>query len=115
MKYLRKNVIKPWGGFCDLVEQKNKWHLKIISVKKGHRLSLQSHQSRSEFWIIVEGKIKAQKNKKTYLLASQDYIFIKKEEQHRLTALVDAIIVEISFGSHKENDIIRFADDYGRR
>ena len=114
MKRLNNITKRPWGNFCDLAENKGKWHLKAITIKKGQRLSLQKHIKRSELWIVVEGKIQAQKGHKIYILTSPKSIFIEKKEIHRVKALTNAIIVEISFGFHNEKDIVRLADDYGR-
>lgn len=114
MRKLHNIVNKPWGRFYDFAESKGKWRLKLLVIKKGKRLSLQKHVKRSEFWIVVEGRVQVQKGNNIYKLSSQKTIFIEKEEKHRIKALTDAVIVEVSFGSHRERDIIRFADDYGR-
>ena len=114
MKRLNNITKKPWGEFCDLAESKGKWHLKVIAIKKGRRLSLQRHIKRSEFWIVAEGKVQVKKGNKTYILNSQKSIFIKKKESHRIKALTNSVVVEISFGFHDEKDIERLADDYGR-
>ena len=114
MKILKNITKKPWGKFYDFAESKGKWHLKALSIKKGHRLSLQKHSKRSEFWIVAEGKIRVQKGDKKRVLVQQKIIFIKKQELHRIEALTDTIIIELSFGCHDERDIIRFKDDYGR-
>ncbi len=105
---------KPWGKFYDFAESRGKWHLKTLLIKKGHRLSLQKHLKRSEFWIVAEGKVRIQKGNKNSVLTSQKTIFVKKRELHRIEALTNAVIVEVSFGKHKEDDIKRIADDYGR-
>lgn len=114
IKQLHNIVRKPWGKFYDFAESKGKWHLKVLLIKKGHRLSLQKHAKRSEFWIVAQGKIKIQKNGKWRTLTPQKTIFIKKRELHRIEALTDGIVIEVSFGDHDEKDIIRLADDYGR-
>ncbi|MBI2632958.1 MAG: phosphomannose isomerase type II C-terminal cupin domain [Parcubacteria group bacterium] len=115
MKILKNITRKPWGAFYDLAEKKQRWHLKILVIKKGQRLSLQTHTHRSELWIVAEGKAKVQKGNKVFIVTPQKSIFIEKKEKHHIAALTDAVIlVEISFGNHKEKDITRFADDYGR-
>jgi len=115
MHRLSKIVKKPWGSFHDLAEEKGKWHLKIIKVKKGHRLSLQKHKLRSEFWIVAEGKVNIQKGyKKSLKLGAGETVAFKKSELHRLTGITDAVIIELSFGRHEEKDITRLADDYNR-
>ena len=88
MRILKNITRKPWGKFYDFAESKEKWHLKILLIKKGHRLSLQKHAKRSEFWIVAEGKVKIQKNEKWRVLTSQKPIFIKRREFHRLEALI---------------------------
>jgi len=114
MKQLQNIVRKPWGKFYDFAESKGKWHLKLLFVKKGHLLSLQKHAERSEFWIVAEGKVRVQKGTKKKILTSQKTLFIKKRELHRIEGLTDAVIIEVTFGKHEENDIKRIADDYGR-
>jgi len=114
MKRLSKIVKKPWGAYYDLAEEKGKWHLKVIKVKKGQRLSLQKHKLRSEFWIVVEGKVRIQKNSKSLILKTGDTISFNRQEAHRLEGITKATIIEISFGQHEEKDIVRFEDDYGR-
>lgn len=114
MKRLNNLTHKPWGRFYDLAEDKGKWHLKLLIVKKGQQLSLQRHARRHEFWIIAEGKVQAQKGGKMHILSPQKSIHIQKNEIHRIKALTNAVIVELSFGFHKERDIFRLKDDYGR-
>lgn len=114
MKILKNITIKPWGKFYDLAQEHQKWHLKILAIKKGQRLSLQRHRHRSEFWVVAEGKIRVQKNRRVLALAPSESVVIKKNEPHRIEALTNAIVIELSFGRHKETDIMRLADDYGR-
>ncbi len=114
MKKLNKDVEKPWGGYYDMAEETGKWHLKVIEVKKGQRLSLQKHQMRSEFWVIADGEAKIQKDEETLTLKTGDTIAFKKEEAHRAEGITDTTIIEVTFGEHDEDDITRLADDYGR-
>ncbi|MBI2660794.1 mannose-6-phosphate isomerase, partial [Candidatus Woesearchaeota archaeon] len=48
-------VEKPWGRFIQYTHNE-KATVKIIEVKPGGILSLQSHRKRKEFWVILEGK-----------------------------------------------------------
>ena len=114
MKKLKNITHKPWGKFYDFAEERKKWHLKILAIKKGGRLSLQLHANRSELWVVAEGKARVQKGNKIFTLIPQKLIFIKKKEMHRIVALTDVVIVELSFGNHDERDITRLADNYGR-
>lgn len=98
-----------------MAEEGGKWHLKVIKVKKGRRLSLQKHKLRSELWIVAEGKAKVQVADKVRKVKVGDVAVIKKGEAHRLEGITDATIVEVSIGRHDEKDIVRLADDFGRK
>lgn len=114
IKQLRNIVRKPWGEFYNFAESSGKWHLKALVIKKGHRLSLQKHAKRSEFWIVAEGKVNVQKGRESRVLTPRKTVFIKKQELHRIEAVTNAVVIELSFGEHEESDIKRIADDYDR-
>lgn len=110
---------RPWGGFENLKTGKN-WHIKTIDVLKGKRLSLQSHKSRDELWIALEGngiaEVENLETKKIikHILSPLTKVFIPKTAKHRLSGVSKLKIVEISFGRFDENDIRRYEDDFGR-
>ena len=43
-------VSKPWGSF-QVIEEGEKYMVKKITVKPKGKLSLQSHEHRSEHWV----------------------------------------------------------------
>ena len=47
-------VNKPWGSY-QILDEGKKHTLKKIIVNPGDKLSLQSHDHRSEHWLIAEG------------------------------------------------------------
>lgn len=110
---------RPWGGFENLKTGKN-WHIKIIDVLKGKRLSLQSHKLRDELWTVLEGQgealVENLESRKifSHKLKTGDKVFIPKGAKHRLVAISTLKIAEISFGKFDENDITRYEDDFGR-
>jgi mannose-6-phosphate isomerase-like protein (cupin superfamily) len=114
MRKLKNISIKPWGKYLNLVEEKDKWHLKIIILKKDQRLSLQKHKLRTERWVVVEGKVKAEIGKEVFTLSPNETVVIKKSQIHRMKAITDSVVIEVTFGTHKEKDIERIEDDYGR-
>lgn len=71
-------------------------------------------------WITLSGQgeafIENLENQKIYnhKLKEGDKVFIPKGTKHRLAAVSDLKIVEISFGKFDENDVIRYEDDFGR-
>lgn len=107
-----KSVSKPWGSFKLLIQSK-KITIKIISINAGNRTSLQLHEKRSEKWYVLEG-IGIGTLEKEYPLKVNDEMFIPVKTPHRLEAITDLIILEISYGDFDESDIIRLDDDYSR-
>ncbi len=108
-----KMVKKPWGSYQTLEKNKNYW-LKKLFVKKGEELSLQSHKNREEFWVLLKGEIKAQKNNDFKILKIGDSLKIEKNEKHRIIGIENSVVFEVALGQPQENDIIRYEDKYGR-
>jgi mannose-1-phosphate guanylyltransferase/mannose-6-phosphate isomerase len=109
-------VIRPWGFFNVLEEQKN-FKVKKIVVNPYSCLSLQSHAHRSEHWVVIEGRAKIiNKNEITNLRKNQS-TYIPKNTKHQLTNPTKNIleIIEIQTGDYLgEDDIRRYGDKYGR-
>lgn len=108
----------PWGSWIVLDDSLNHKVKKFI-VKPGHRLSYQSHQQRSEFWFIVQGKAEVTLNDQVQHLVKGQAITIPQGAKHRIANQTensqDLIVVEIQLGTYfGEDDIERFEDDYGR-
>ena len=110
---LDTTVKKPWGMY-KVLELGHKHWIKKLFVKKGHKLSLQSHTDRSEIWTVLSGSIVAVKGNKTLKLEEGDFIKIERGEKHRITGSEDSWILEVAFGKVREDDIVRYEDDYGR-
>ncbi|MEN4006530.1 MAG: phosphomannose isomerase type II C-terminal cupin domain [Methanobacteriaceae archaeon] len=108
-----KFVERPWGGYLVLEKYPDYW-LKKIFIDKGEQLSLQSHRNRYEIWIVLQGKIRVQKNDAFFILQKGDYLKINENEKHRLYGLSSAVVLEAAFGQPREEDIIRYEDKYGR-
>ena len=110
---LKTTVLKPWGMYKILELDQKHW-IKKLFVKKGQRLSLQSHKDRAEIWIVLSGSIVAIKGNKTLKLKEGDLIKIERGEKHRITGSEDSWILETAFGKVREEDIFRYEDDFGR-
>ena len=109
-------VYRPWGTFETLNEGPN-FKVKRISVKPGGRLSLQSHQYRSEHWVVVKGHAHVIINNVEHLLSINQSIDIPLQAKHRLENRDDdeLEIIEIQTGTYLgEDDIKRYEDYYGR-
>jgi len=109
-------VEKPWGSFEILKSGKN-FLLKKIFVKPGGILSLQSHEHRSEHWIVAEGEAEVTINDDITQLKENENIFIPKGAVHRMAnrSNNDLILIEMWYGEElDENDIKRYEDIYNR-
>lgn len=109
---------RPWGSYtildgADYIGYK----VKRINVYPGMRLSLQSHNKRSEHWVIVKGRGKVQLNDTFREVVSNDIIYIPKEALHRIENIGndELVFIETQVGEYLgEDDIIRYSDDFGR-
>ena len=109
-------VNKPWGSF-EILDQGNKYTIKKIIVDPGGQLSLQSHQHRSEHWLIAEGNAEVIIDKNIYKLKENEKIFIPQGAKHRLINCYKKklVVIEMWFGDIlDENDIKRYEDIYKR-
>ena len=107
---------KPWGSFEKLKSGK-KFLVKKIFVKPGGVLSLQSHEYRSEHWIVAQGEAEVTIDKKVINLKENENIFIPKGAIHRMANRKDRdlVIIEMWYGDNlDENDIKRYEDIYER-
>ena len=110
----RQAVEKPWGKF-DQFTLNEASTVKVITVKKGQALSLQTHEHRSEFWRVLKGDPIIQIGDTIVEAFPGDEFMIHKKEAHRITAKAeDSEILEIAFGDFDEEDIVRLEDNYGR-
>ena len=110
-------VNKPWGSF-EILDNGDKYTIKKIIVNSGGQLSLQSHQHRSEHWLIAQGVAEVTIDKNTYNLKENEKIFIPQGAKHRLANWdkKKLVVIEMWFGDIlDENDIKRYEDIYGRK
>ena len=107
---------KPWGSF-EILKSGKKFLVKKIFVKPGGVLSLQSHEHRSEHWIVAEGEAEVTIDKKVINLKENESIFVPKGAIHRMANRKDRdlVIIEMWYGDNlNEKDIKRYEDIYER-
>lgn len=114
---MKSIVLKPWGSY-QVLEESSKYTIKRIIVSPGGKLSLQSHQHRSEHWIIVNGIAEVTLNDNFKLLNTNENIFIPYKTKHRLAnnQSEDLVVIEVWYGDYlNEDDIVRYEDIYDRK
>jgi mannose-1-phosphate guanylyltransferase len=111
-----REVFRPWGKY-ESIDQGDNYQVKRITVNPGAKLSDQLHNHRSEHWVVVNGKAKVRNGDNIFELTENESTFIPVGTIHSLENIgeSDLEIIEVQTGSYLgEDDIIRFADRYGR-
>jgi mannose-1-phosphate guanylyltransferase/mannose-6-phosphate isomerase len=109
-------VQRPWGSFI-VLEEGPTYKIKKITVDPAHSLSLQTHQHRSEHWVVVRGTAEVTKGEETFTVNTNQSTYIAIGERHRLANLTTEPleIIEVQNGELvSEEDIVRIDDPYGR-
>ena len=107
---------RPWGWFESLVINPG-YQVKRLHVYPGAALSLQSHQHRSEHWVVVSGEASVVRDDETFVLAKNESVYIHMGQVHRLSnhTKEPLIVIEVQTGEYLgEDDIVRYEDVYER-
>ncbi len=111
-----KIVDKPWGREI-WIAHTDKYALKIIEFKKGSRSSLQYHNQKHEHVYVDVGLLEMERENdqgemETLLLKPGDVVENDARRKHRVTALEDCRLIEVS--TPELDDVVRLEDDYHR-
>lgn len=113
---LHKTMFRPWGYYTCL-NSGDGYLTKTICVMPKQKLSLQSHNHRSEHWVVLEGTALVILEDKEYVVKAGDSIDIPLKAKHSLQNPYNSVlkIIEVQKGDYiSEDDIIRYNDIYGR-
>src|SRR6266511_392390 len=111
-----QRVEKPWG--YELLLAHTPWYAgKILCIRRGQRLSLQHHINKDETLFLLEGEALLELGPGPQTIHCQrmapDVSYrVLARQRHRLTALTDARVLEVS--TPELEDVVRWEDDYGR-
>jgi mannose-6-phosphate isomerase len=113
-----KRVEKPWGH--ELWWARTERYVgKILHVKKGESLSLQYHNVKDETIMVQSGRLLFETRAtgedgelRKVEMEPGDVFHITPGTLHRMTALEDCDIVEVS--TPELDDVVRLEDRYGR-
>ena len=112
-----QKVDKPWGHEV-IWAVSDSYAGKILFVKAGESMSLQFHNVKDEAWYILEGRAKLELGAAGERMLNNEVIGpgaafrFPPGTVHRLTALEDTTIVEVS--TPELDDVVRLEDRYGR-
>lgn len=113
---IHKTVYRPWGFYTVLAQGKG-FLTKLIHVDSEQKLSVQSHEHRSEHWVVLSGTAKVILEGEEHILEKGQSINIPLKGIHSLqNPYSDCLeIIEVQLGDILvEDDIIRYEDIYGR-
>jgi mannose-6-phosphate isomerase-like protein (cupin superfamily) len=111
-----RHVDKPWGW--ELIWAETEIYVgKLLLVRAGQSLSLQYHEVKDESWLVREGRASLELGEvggplETREIVSGDAFHYRPGTVHRVTAIDDTLIVEVS--TPHLSDVVRLEDAYGR-
>ncbi|MCE1177753.1 MAG: phosphomannose isomerase type II C-terminal cupin domain [Micrococcales bacterium] len=106
---------RPWGQFQQFVSNETVT-VKIITVQPGHRLSLQTHANRGEFWQVLDVPLDITIDDRTWVAEVGECVWVPQGAKHRMgnSGTAEGRVLEIAYGEFDECDIVRLEDDYAR-
>jgi mannose-6-phosphate isomerase-like protein (cupin superfamily) len=109
------HIPKPWG--YELIFGRTERYVgKILHVNKGESLSLQYHEMKEETLYVMRGRVQLTirdgEEQRELILAEGQAFHIPPRLIHRMTAVEDSDIVEVS--TPELDDVVRLEDRYGR-
>ncbi len=112
----RGKVEKPWGYELRWAAT-DRYAGKVLHVNKGEALSLQYHERKDEYQYVFKGAVDIEIGGPdgaltTRRMAAGDTLHITPGTRHRLTAVEDTDIFEVS--TPEIDDVVRLEDRYGR-
>lgn len=107
---------RPWGQY-EILSDTSDFKIKVIKVNPGAQLSYQSHEHRSEHWVVIEGEGDVIINEQALSVFPGSSIVIPENSKHRIKNTGTKVLrfVEVQTGDYfGEDDIKRYQDDYKR-
>lgn len=111
-----RRIAKPWG-FELVWAETDRYVGKVLHIEAGHRLSLQYHVAKDESLLQQTGEMELLlEDDRGELVARRmtpgDSVHIAPGRRHRITAITDCDVVEVS--TPELDDVVRLEDDYDR-
>lgn len=116
-RFSPRRVEKPWGWELIWAEA-DQYVGKLLFIRAGEALSLQYHELKDEAWLVREGRARLDLGEygagdlQTVEIAADDAFRFRPGTVHRVTALEDTLVVEVS--TPHLDDVVRLEDRYGR-
>lgn len=113
-KFFMYTESRPWGTFEVLVDEEE-YKVKRLQINPGQAISLQYHENRVEYWVVVAGRGTVTIEDVRGNAEQGNSFIIEKKVIHRVEASEEGItIIETQLGKCDEEDIVRLLDNYRR-
>lgn len=114
---MRKKIDKPWGYELHWVPEGMPYMGKVLHIDSGKRLSLQTHDKKTESWFLIKGRAKIVWDDQNGNLVEEEMgigrgYTCKINQRHRLAGITDCDIIEVS--TPETGTTFRLEDDYKR-
>lgn len=108
---------KPWG-YEHLIEKNDKYVMKKLFMRAGHRCSLQYHERKHETFYVLSGTMNfyvgdTEDKLDSFIFSEGCLYVIPPGLIHRMEALTDCMYIECS--TPELDDVVRLQDSYGRK
>ena len=112
---MNQRVEKPWGH--EIIWARTETYVgKLLSIRRGHKLSLQYHEQKEESIYLMSGEMSFTVEEDGQLVVRRmragDSYHIRPRIQHRMEAVEDCLVLEVS--TPQLDDVVRLEDAYGR-
>jgi mannose-6-phosphate isomerase len=109
-------IPKPWGQE-EVIEINDRYMMKKLTMRKGHRCSIQYHNIKRETIYVLDGQLRIYSGASLETMTSRIYsanetITIVPGVVHRMEAVEDSVYLEAS--TPEMDDVVRLVDDYQR-
>jgi mannose-6-phosphate isomerase len=111
-----QTIEKPWGKE-EVIEINERYMMKKLTMRKGHRCSLQYHKQKRETIYVLSGKLRIyfgpnQESLDSKIFGAYESLTLSPGVVHRMEAEEDCVYLEAS--TPEMDDVVRLSDDYNR-
>jgi mannose-6-phosphate isomerase-like protein (cupin superfamily) len=110
-------IDKPWG-WEQILDLNDRYCIKHLFLKEGHRLSLQYHERKTETLFLVEGGVEltlgAVGEQQVQTMSLMQPCPITPGTIHRMMGLAPSGGLILEMSTLELDDVVRLDDDYGR-
>jgi mannose-6-phosphate isomerase len=107
---------KPWGQE-ETIELNDRYMVKKLTMRAGHRCSLQYHNFKRETIYVLAGQLKivygpSRESLIERVFAPGESITLERGVVHRMEGVTESVYLESS--TPETDDVVRLQDDYAR-